>query len=50
MLTGEEDQLLHAFRRIKNVELRGCILKLVGNVTKRAKQVTLCVLLVCNSQ
>jgi transcriptional regulator with XRE-family HTH domain len=36
-LTGEEDQLLQAFRRIKNGELRGCILKLVGNVNKRAK-------------
>jgi transcriptional regulator with XRE-family HTH domain len=36
-LTGEEDQLLQAYRRIKNGELRGCILKLVGNVNKRAK-------------
>jgi transcriptional regulator with XRE-family HTH domain len=36
-LTSEEDQLLHAFRRIKNTELRGCVLKLVGNVNKRAK-------------
>jgi transcriptional regulator with XRE-family HTH domain len=36
-LTGEEDQLLHAFRRIKNGELRGCILKLVGNVNRRIK-------------
>jgi len=36
-LTGEEDQLLQAFRRIKNGELRGCILKLVGNVNKRVK-------------
>jgi len=36
-LTGEEDQLLQAFRRIKNGELRECILKLVGNVNKRAK-------------
>lgn len=36
-LTGEEDQLLQAFRRIKNGELRGCILKLVGNVNKRMK-------------
>ena len=36
-LTGEEDQLLHAFRRIKNNELRGCVLKLVGNVNKRTK-------------
>ncbi len=36
-LTGEEDQLLQSFRRIKNNELRGCILKLVGNVNKRAK-------------
>jgi transcriptional regulator with XRE-family HTH domain len=36
-LTVEEDQLLQAYRRIKNGELRGCILKLVGNVNKRAK-------------
>jgi transcriptional regulator with XRE-family HTH domain len=36
-LTGEEDELLQAFRRIKNVDLRGCVLKLVGNVNKRVK-------------
>lgn len=36
-LTDEEDELLQAYRRIKNGELRGCILKLVGNVNKRAK-------------
>jgi transcriptional regulator with XRE-family HTH domain len=36
-LTGEEDQLLQAFRKVKNAELRGCILKLVGNVNKRVK-------------
>ena len=36
-LTGEEDQLLHAFRRIKNTELRSCVLKLIGNVNKRTK-------------
>ena len=36
-LTGEEDELLQAYRRIKNGELRGCILKLVGNVNKRVK-------------
>ena len=36
-LTGEEEELVQAFRRIKNGELRGCILKLVGNVNKRAK-------------
>jgi len=36
-LTGEKDQLLQSFRRIKNGELRGSILKLVGNVNKRAK-------------
>jgi transcriptional regulator with XRE-family HTH domain len=36
-LTVEEDQLLHAFRRIKNTELRGCVLKLVGNINKRTK-------------
>lgn len=36
-LSIEEDQLLHAFRRIKNTELRGCVLKLVGNINKRTK-------------
>jgi transcriptional regulator with XRE-family HTH domain len=36
-LTGEEDELLQAYRRIKNQELRCCILKLVGNVNKRGK-------------
>lgn len=36
-LTGEEDQLLQAFRSIKNIEMRGCILKLIGNVNKRVK-------------
>ena len=36
-LTGEEEELLQAYRRIKNGELRGCILKLVGNVNKRVK-------------
>lgn len=36
-ITYEEDQLLQAFRRIKNGELRGCVLKLVGNVNRRIK-------------
>ena len=36
-LTGEEDQLLQSFRKVKNSELRACILKLVGNVNKRVK-------------
>ncbi|GFO55579.1 DNA-binding protein [Geomonas sp. Red276] len=36
-LTVEEEELLQAFRRVKNGELRGCILKLVGNVNKRVK-------------
>lgn len=36
-LTGEEDQLLQSFRKIKNGEMRECILKLVGNVNKRVK-------------
>lgn len=36
-LTTDEDQLLQSFRKIKNGELRGSILKLVGNVNKRAK-------------
>lgn len=31
-LTGEEDQLLQAFRSIKNAEMRGCVLKLVENL------------------
>lgn len=37
MLSGSEEQLLESFRKVKNAELRGCILKLVGNVNKRAK-------------
>lgn len=36
-LTHEEDQLLRSFRKIKNGELRVCILKLLGNVNKRTK-------------
>lgn len=36
-LTSEEDQLLQAFRKVKSAELKGCILKLVGNVNKKAK-------------
>jgi transcriptional regulator with XRE-family HTH domain len=36
-LTGEEDQLLQAFRKVKNTEMRVCILKLVGNINKRVK-------------
>jgi len=36
-LTGEEDQLLQAFRKIKNTDMRGCILKLVSNLNKRLK-------------
>lgn len=34
-LNGEEEQLLQAFRKIKNAEMRACILKLVGNINKR---------------
>lgn len=36
---GKEYELLRmqANKRIKNVELRGCILKPVGNVNKRVK-------------
>jgi hypothetical protein len=34
---GGDDQLLQSFMGIKNAELRGCILKLIGNVNKRAK-------------
>ncbi|GAW68753.1 XRE family transcriptional regulator [Geoanaerobacter pelophilus] len=36
-LTGEEDQLLQAFRKVKSGELRECILKLVENMNKRAR-------------
>jgi len=36
-LTSEEDQLLQAFRKVKNGEMRNCILKLVGNLNKRVK-------------
>lgn len=36
-LTVEEDELLQSFRKIKNAEMRECILKLVGNVNKRVK-------------
>jgi len=36
-LTGEEDQLLQAYRKIKNAEMRECVLKLVGNLNKRVK-------------
>jgi len=36
-LTVEEDQLLQSFRKVKNVEMRDCILKLVGNINKRVK-------------
>ena len=35
-LTNEEEQLLQAFRKVKNGELRSSILKLVGNLNKRA--------------
>lgn len=34
-LNDEEERLLQAFRKIKNAEMRGCILKLVGNINKR---------------
>lgn len=36
-LTGEEEQLLLSFRKIKNAEMRNCILKLVSNVNKRIR-------------
>jgi len=36
-LTVEEDQLLQSFRKVKNGEMRDCILKLVGNINKRVK-------------
>lgn len=34
-LNDEEERLLQAFRKIKNAEMRACILKLVGNINKR---------------
>jgi len=37
ILTAEERVLLQAYRQVKDGELRGCILKLVGNLNKRAK-------------
>lgn len=37
ILTAEERDLLQAYRQVKNGELRGCILKLVGNINKRVK-------------
>lgn len=36
-LTDEEDRLLQAFKKVKNGELRACILKLVDNVNRRAR-------------
>ena len=36
-LSGEEDQLLQAYRKIKNADMKDCILKLVGNLNKRVK-------------
>lgn len=36
-LTGEEDQLLQAFRKVKSGDLRECILTLVRNVNKRTR-------------
>ena len=36
-LTPDEDQLLQAFRKVKNTDMKSCILKLVGNLNKRVK-------------
>lgn len=36
-LSVAEEQLLVSFRKVKNAELRGCILELVGNVNRRVK-------------
>jgi transcriptional regulator with XRE-family HTH domain len=36
-LSCDETQLLQAYRRIKNGEMRSCVLKLVNNVNKRVK-------------
>lgn len=37
MLATQEVELLGAFRKIKNNEMRACILKLVGNINKKVK-------------
>lgn len=36
-LTDEEDLLLETFRRVKDKELRRCVLKLICNIKKRTK-------------
>lgn len=35
-LSSDEERLLISFRKIKNSEMRSCILKLVANINKRA--------------
>lgn len=37
ILTAEERELLQAYRQVKSSEMRGCILKLVGNLNRRVK-------------
>jgi transcriptional regulator with XRE-family HTH domain len=37
ILSDQEEQLLKAFRRIKNSELRNSILKVVGNMNRKMK-------------
>jgi transcriptional regulator with XRE-family HTH domain len=37
-LSDEEGELLQSFRKIKNAEIRNCILKLIGNINKRVKK------------
>ncbi|KAF0218589.1 MAG: XRE family transcriptional [Geobacteraceae bacterium] len=35
--TMQEEELLSAFRKVKNIEMRNCLLKLVSNINKRIK-------------
>lgn len=37
VLAAQEEELLKAYRMIKNAEMKNCILKLVKNVNKRVK-------------
>ena len=36
-LTAQENELLQAFRKIKNIELRGAVLSVVGNVNRKTR-------------
>lgn len=37
VLSCQEEQLLRAFRQVKNLGMKHCILKLVSNINKRVK-------------